>query len=62
MNIVNYGNGWIILHANKIIDQTFDSEEQAWTWADDNIDDQVFDSPNTLSPPLRYLIDWDARV
>lgn len=46
--------GFVILHAGRIIDRTFASEEMAWSWADDHIDDQVFDGPNDISPPLVY--------
>ena len=48
------GNRFVIIHAGKVIDESFDTREQAEAWADDNIDDQMFDTPNTFSPPLVY--------
>lgn len=46
--------GWVILHAGKIIDINFPTDLAAWSWADEHIDDQVFDGPNQFSPPLKY--------
>lgn len=44
-----------IIHANKYIDKEFETMAEAEAWADEFVDDQVFDSPNTLSPPLQYV-------
>lgn len=50
-----------LLHAGKFIADAsggevrrFASEADAERWADGHIDDQLFDSPNGLSPPLVY--------
>ena len=48
------GNHFIVVHAGRVIDETLPDRESAERWADSNIDDQMFDEPNTLSPPLRY--------
>ena len=48
------GCTYVIIHAGKEIDEDFNEEIDAWEWADKNIDDQVFDTPNRLSPPLKY--------
>ena len=45
---------WMIVHGGREIAQDFDSEDAAYTWADHNIDDQVFDRPNWFSAPLSY--------
>jgi hypothetical protein len=45
---------FVIVHAGKEIDFSFATEAQAWAWADEFIDDQVFDGPNWFSPPLTY--------
>lgn len=56
MKIAQLTNGkWIIHHAGQIIDKVLDTERGADGWADEFIDDQVFDSPNTLAPPLSYM-------
>ena len=54
MNIERRSDHFIIVHAGKEIDHTFATEAEAWAWADEFIDDQVFDSPNDFSPPLSY--------
>lgn len=55
MDVVRNANGsYAIIHDGKEIDETFATEEAAWAWADEHIDDQMFDTPNDLSPPLRY--------
>lgn len=56
MDIVRGKNGkWVIIHAGREVDQDFDTENDAWKWADANIDDQVFDDPNSFTPtPIRY--------
>ena len=43
-----------IVHAGQTVDTYFDSKSDAWNWADSNIDDQLYDTPNTISPPLVY--------
>lgn len=48
---------WRIQHANKTINQVFKTEEEAESWGDRNIDDQMFDSPNWLADPLEYIED-----
>lgn len=48
------GAHWIVVHAGRVIDEKFPDRESAEKWADCNIDDQMFDEPNTFSPPLRY--------
>ena len=48
------GNHFIIIHAGRVIDEQFPDQASAEKWADCNIDDQMFDGPNTFSPPLRY--------
>jgi hypothetical protein len=56
MDIQKAKNGkWMIIHAGKFVNRTFETEEAAWTWADSNIDDQVFDGPNCLAPPIVYV-------
>ena len=45
---------FVIVHAGRVIDEKFPDRESAERWADRNIDDQMFDEPNTFSPPLRY--------
>lgn len=48
-------NYYVILHAGREVDTpTFGTEAEAWGWADDHVDDQVLDGPNTLSEPLTY--------
>lgn len=46
--------GFVIIHGGRVIDQTFEAEDDAWSWADEFVDDQVFGSPNWLRPPLVY--------
>lgn len=46
---------YVILHAGREVDTpNFTTEAAAWGWADEFIDDQAFDSPNTLREPLKY--------
>lgn len=46
---------YVILHAGREVDTpTFKTEADAWGWADEFVDDQMFDGPNTLSEPLTY--------
>lgn len=57
MKVIERAPGyWTLLHDGREVDTPpFATEAEAWSWADDNIDDQVFDSPNgTLRDPLRY--------
>jgi len=48
---------WRIRHAGKTISQPFSTEAAAESWADANIDDQMFDAPNWLADPLDYIED-----
>lgn len=44
-----------IQHSGKeLVTPRFDTEAEAWGWADENIDDQVFDGPNWLNDPLVF--------
>lgn len=55
MDVVRkYDGRWVIIHAAREIAKDFDTEDAAWSWADENVDDQVFCSPNRLSEPLEY--------
>ncbi len=54
MIVVNEGKHFVVVHAGRVIDETFPDRESAESWADSNIDDQMFDTPNTFSPPLKY--------
>ncbi len=55
MDVVRNPSGsFVIVHAGREIDHDFATEELAWKWADEHIDDQVFDSPNRFSPSLAY--------
>jgi hypothetical protein len=54
MQIVEHNGVWIIRHGGREIAEDFETEDEAWSWADANVDDQVFDSPNHHYPPLRY--------
>lgn len=45
---------WGIIHSHRWLVQDFETETEAEGWADGNIDDQMFDGPNTFSPPLQY--------
>lgn len=54
MIVIHYNNLWYINHGGRFLVQCFFSEADAWSWADENIDDQVFGGPNRLSPPLDY--------
>lgn len=46
--------GWAIIHAGKEVDKDFVTENDAWSWADEFVDDQAFDSPNWLRDPIAY--------
>lgn len=50
----NHSGRWIIMHAGKEVSEVFETERAAYSWADKNIDDQVFDDPNSFSPPITY--------
>lgn len=50
----NHSGRWVIVHGGKEVKETFDSEGDAYKWADKNIDDQVFDEPNWYSMPIAY--------
>lgn len=55
MDVARRSDGrFIIIHSGREVDADFDTQEGAWRWADANIDDQMFDSPNWLADPLRY--------
>jgi hypothetical protein len=54
MDIVERDGKHVIVHGGKTIKEKFKSEDDAWKWADRNIDDQMFDKPNTFSDPLVY--------
>lgn len=54
MITVREGSHFVIAHAGRVIDEQFPDQESAERWADRNIDDQMFDEPNTFSPPLKY--------
>ena len=52
--IATQPSGFVIVHAGKVVDRDFATEADAWSWADHNIDDQMFDTPNWLADPLKY--------
>jgi hypothetical protein len=56
MDVVRGKNGkYVIIHAGREVDKDFDTEGEAWHWADANIDDQVFDDPNWFTDkPISY--------
>lgn len=54
MITVREGAHFVICHAGRVIDEKFPDRESAEKWADSNIDDQMFDGPNTFSSPLKY--------
>ena len=61
MDIMEHEGQWRIAHAGKVIAQPFATEAEANTWADCNIDDQMFDTPNSFMPPLEYDPDLVSR-
>lgn len=61
MRIIQLDNLWAITHAGRVIAKRFTSYDEADRWADYNIDDQVFDGPNTLMSPLEYEPDLIVR-
>jgi hypothetical protein len=62
MHIFQHDNLWAIAHAGRVIAKRFISEREAESWADSNIDDQVFDEPNSFSGPLEYEPDLIVRL
>lgn len=54
MITVREGAHWVIVHAGRVVDESFPDRAAAEKWADSNIDDQMFDAPNEFSPPLKY--------
>lgn len=55
MRVVQRQDGrWVIIHGGREIFEDFATEAEAESWADRNIDDQMFCGPNDFSPPLRY--------
>jgi hypothetical protein len=55
MDIIRKSDGkFVIIHAGREVSKDFETENDAWTWADANVDDQVLCTPNRLSPPLAY--------
>lgn len=55
MDIIQRHDGkFVIRHRGREIDEVFGSAMDADRWADEFIDDQVFDTPNDFSPPLKY--------
>lgn len=55
MNVIKKDDcTFVIVHAGREIDQAFNSEIDAWEWADEHIDDQMFDTPNKFGPSLGY--------
>lgn len=54
MIVCREGAHFVIIHAGRVVDETFPDRESAERWGDHNIDDQMFDSPNYFSPPLKY--------
>jgi hypothetical protein len=54
MHIKVHEDKWRIIHSGRVVLQSFDTEEEAYSWANRNIDDQVFDNENTFADPLEY--------
>ncbi len=54
MIVCREGEHYVVVHAGRVIDESFPDRDAAEYWADCNVDDQMFDGPNTLSPPLKY--------
>lgn len=57
MDIEPREDHFVIRHAGRIVNEQFPNEDAAWNWADANIDDQVFDQPNSWSDPIEYETD-----
>jgi hypothetical protein len=55
MDVLQKSNGkWTIVHAAREIDKDFNTEAEAWSWADEFVDDQVTCTANRLAAPLIY--------
>jgi hypothetical protein len=55
MDVLQKSNGkWVIIHAAREVAKDFDTEADAWSWADEYVDDQVTCTPNWLAEPLEY--------
>jgi hypothetical protein len=54
VSIISRDGYWVIIHGGREVAETFESEQAAWAWADEFVDDQVFGSPNRFAPPLVY--------
>jgi len=54
MIVAREGEHFVIVHAGRVVDASFADRDAAEQWADRNIDDQMFDEPNSFSPPLKY--------
>jgi hypothetical protein len=55
MDVLQKSDGkFVIIHAGREVAKDFETETDAWSWADGNVDDQVLCTPNWLSPPLEY--------
>lgn len=55
MDIFRKADGrFVIIHAGREVAKDFETEHDAWAWADANVDDQVLCTPNRLSPTLAY--------
>jgi len=50
----NQSGRFVIMHGGREVAEEFETEDDAWRWADRHIDDQVFDGPNDFSPPIHY--------
>lgn len=55
MDVLRKSNGtFVIIHAGREVAKDFETEDAAWSWADENVDDQLLCTPNQLSAPLEY--------
>lgn len=55
MDILRKSDGkFVIIHGGREVAKDFETEIDAWIWADENVDDQVLCTPNQLSAPLEY--------
>lgn len=55
MDILQKSDGkFVIIHAGREVAKDFETETAAWSWADENVDDQVLCTPNRLSAALEY--------
>ena len=53
MDVVHRPDGWWIIQEGWEDYGPFALESQAYSWADSNIDDQVYGDPNCFAPELR---------